>query len=754
MLRHREDAADAVQQAFVVALTKRHLIPADNPWPWLAGVIAREAQHMRRKRARVAAMDAGGPAMPVEDTKSTQALAELVERERDEQLTRALEELPTEERDALMITKVGGLTYAEAAEALGVPLGTLNHRISRALAALRHKLRDKDEPAIARALAVLPVAAVPDDLRNALKLTAFGAAAKVAASMALGGIAVKKTTALVLAVLLVLLMGAGVGAVLMKSADTEQDHLISTQLPSQNAGVDSPRNNPPEASEASSPPANASNEAVALDGSKLPDDAPPPDAMDRRVMVATDPGGNPVSLKFVMDWRMDNDTPWSTRQISTGADGRALLDVPLEAMLRLNLDQAGWSLGWRNFTLPAGQKEQSVTVYPLKPLRVRVTYADGAPYAGLLTVEADKLWQAGLQIEAGNGSGTPVPAGWPTLPERFTGSYKETVEFEGLPVGVEITFSTTAPRAGYAELKRTVTPAEVEAGELIELVSPEGVSPRTPGQIRLSFDDGEQPEGKTLLFKVQQNGSKSTAIWGSRNPQQSGKIWTGRYLVVFLGANAWQSDEFELAPGEIKELRPVLSPAAHLAARVVDEAGKPVAGAVLAFGTDDLPNTVRRRNSGTPLPVVGEAISDPEGRLRLADLPAGTIKYQIWAQGMQLWEGYATLIEGQECDIGEVRLETAKGRIEVQLPAWDYSARKLTWTLTDGEMRTIERGTVESNTLTIEGLSVGRSYMLQIHISTPRGARTFWFTKPFELTTAVPTHKLDGTDKEWPKDLD
>ena len=53
------------------------------------------------------------------------------------QVREAFLNLPEEQRAALHLVAIEGLTYSEAAEAIGVPLGTLMSRIGRARAALR-----------------------------------------------------------------------------------------------------------------------------------------------------------------------------------------------------------------------------------------------------------------------------------------------------------------------------------------------------------------------------------------------------------------------------------------------------------------------------------------------------------------------------------------------------------------------------------------------------------------------------------------
>jgi RNA polymerase sigma-70 factor (ECF subfamily) len=58
--------------------------------------------------------------------------------------------LPPEQRAALMLVAVDGLSYAEAAKALGVPAGTLASRVARARLALVAALEGQESAAPAR----------------------------------------------------------------------------------------------------------------------------------------------------------------------------------------------------------------------------------------------------------------------------------------------------------------------------------------------------------------------------------------------------------------------------------------------------------------------------------------------------------------------------------------------------------------------------------------------------------------------------
>jgi RNA polymerase sigma-70 factor (ECF subfamily) len=60
----------------------------------------------------------------------------------------ALLTLPEEQREVLMLVALEGLAYKDAAELLGIPLGTLMSRLGRARAALRAAVgEDRQAPA-------------------------------------------------------------------------------------------------------------------------------------------------------------------------------------------------------------------------------------------------------------------------------------------------------------------------------------------------------------------------------------------------------------------------------------------------------------------------------------------------------------------------------------------------------------------------------------------------------------------------------
>jgi len=55
----------------------------------------------------------------------------------------ALEALPFEQRTAVVLREIDGLSYEEIAFSLGIAIGTVKSRLTRAREALRAKLREE-----------------------------------------------------------------------------------------------------------------------------------------------------------------------------------------------------------------------------------------------------------------------------------------------------------------------------------------------------------------------------------------------------------------------------------------------------------------------------------------------------------------------------------------------------------------------------------------------------------------------------------
>src|SRR5436309_9823926 len=138
VMRNRDDAADAAQQAFIKAYWALGRFRAGSPFrPWLLRIATNEARNLRRAagaRGRLA-LRAGREPDVVD---SPEAHAEAMERR--SQLLAALDRCRRDDQEVIGYRYFLGLSEAETAIALDCPPGTAKSRLSRALGRLRAEL--------------------------------------------------------------------------------------------------------------------------------------------------------------------------------------------------------------------------------------------------------------------------------------------------------------------------------------------------------------------------------------------------------------------------------------------------------------------------------------------------------------------------------------------------------------------------------------------------------------------------------------
>jgi RNA polymerase sigma-70 factor (ECF subfamily) len=137
LTRNRSDAEDLVQDTFVKALRfSSRFTRGTNLKAWLYTILHNTWRNRRRDASREpvdvdsprvdeAAAQMGGPAAA--DTPERILLRETL----DADLQAALDALPDAFREAVWLRDVEEFSYAEIAEMLGIPLGTVMSRISR-----------------------------------------------------------------------------------------------------------------------------------------------------------------------------------------------------------------------------------------------------------------------------------------------------------------------------------------------------------------------------------------------------------------------------------------------------------------------------------------------------------------------------------------------------------------------------------------------------------------------------------------------
>jgi len=111
---------------------------------YLFGIARKLLLRQFERRRSDLGLDGGSePAGASEPADPFDALADLAVRERIEALRRAVSSLPRRYREVVVLCDLEEVDYAEAAAALGCPIGTVRSRLHRARLLLAEKLREE-----------------------------------------------------------------------------------------------------------------------------------------------------------------------------------------------------------------------------------------------------------------------------------------------------------------------------------------------------------------------------------------------------------------------------------------------------------------------------------------------------------------------------------------------------------------------------------------------------------------------------------
>ncbi len=137
-LHDAHDAEDVTQQVFVAAWRSRHtLTPGPSAFPaWLIGIARHKIADARAARVRDA------DRARVLGTADIDVAVESADREVADRLVvrQAVEELPDPRRTIVFLAFWEGLSHAEIAESVGLPLGTVKSHVRRGLVTLHQQL--------------------------------------------------------------------------------------------------------------------------------------------------------------------------------------------------------------------------------------------------------------------------------------------------------------------------------------------------------------------------------------------------------------------------------------------------------------------------------------------------------------------------------------------------------------------------------------------------------------------------------------
>jgi RNA polymerase sigma factor (sigma-70 family) len=137
------DAADdLVAATFLAAFGSRVRYDLARPdaRPWLFGILTKEiARQHRTESARWRALARSAPDRPA-DGLADQVAADVSAQAQRSALAGALARLAAADRSVLLLIAWGDLSYDETAQALGIPIGTVRSRLSRARVQVRASL--------------------------------------------------------------------------------------------------------------------------------------------------------------------------------------------------------------------------------------------------------------------------------------------------------------------------------------------------------------------------------------------------------------------------------------------------------------------------------------------------------------------------------------------------------------------------------------------------------------------------------------
>ncbi len=127
-----QDAEDAVQDAFVRALSYFDSFHGDDGRAWLLAIVRNACYARLRKNRR--SLEVTEPAELLDlATDQAPGPEALQFRQADRQrVQRSLESLPAEFREALVLREMEGLSYKQIARITDTPIGTVMSRLARA----------------------------------------------------------------------------------------------------------------------------------------------------------------------------------------------------------------------------------------------------------------------------------------------------------------------------------------------------------------------------------------------------------------------------------------------------------------------------------------------------------------------------------------------------------------------------------------------------------------------------------------------
>jgi len=146
MVPDRDQASDAVQEAFFSAFRNMAAFRGGSVRSWLSRIAinaAMDAQRLKKRRPADPYPELEDDSWQPPATEADDPVTTSLRSERHRALNDALARITDDQRAAIVLFDVEGYDYAEIAHLTGVSLGTVKSRIHRGRLALRDRLADR-----------------------------------------------------------------------------------------------------------------------------------------------------------------------------------------------------------------------------------------------------------------------------------------------------------------------------------------------------------------------------------------------------------------------------------------------------------------------------------------------------------------------------------------------------------------------------------------------------------------------------------
>lgn len=140
LTRNDADAEDLVQDTLIRAFRAIDRFDGQHPRAWLLTILRNTHINRNRRRRPELLRDPDGTSRELHDIASADVADASIDVGFDAEIERALAELDEPFRRVVELVDVAGLSYAETAEVLGVPTGTVMSRLHRARGRIRDRL--------------------------------------------------------------------------------------------------------------------------------------------------------------------------------------------------------------------------------------------------------------------------------------------------------------------------------------------------------------------------------------------------------------------------------------------------------------------------------------------------------------------------------------------------------------------------------------------------------------------------------------